>query len=107
MLHRDDIPAEVMEQLLAELQSDNPEIKKVVCIGDMPETPELREMHDKVAKHILQCFGEGLCFECGAKMPIKWPPTKDDFDWPEGWSRCWPLNEDDGMPPMLICPDCD
>lgn len=103
-LHRDDIPYEDAEGIVAELKAMYPGME-VVFAGDMPEdrrTPELtaamaalEDMHRKLREN-------GQCIDCGRQMP-GWPdPTAEELaKWPTFTKT--PTDELMGYQ----CPECD
>ena len=115
MLHRDDIDADVAEKMIKELQEKHPGCK-VVFAGDMPTNApaylikKAEEMKEKLKQKAAQALIDGVCYDCGTKMPCEWPPDDEDDpndEWtlPDGWSIYGSVGDDDCG--LLICPDCD
>lgn len=103
MIHRDDINFEDAEALIKHMQELFPG-KKIVFAGDAPELPEglaqeIKEFEASIDAELHQ----GLCHDCGAKIPGTWPPDSDDFELPEGW-RIQPLIGSETM--LILCPSC-
>ncbi len=107
LIHRDDVPADLAEEIVKNMKKDFPECK-VVFAGDKPgEVPqEVQDEQAKIIKVAAQRFCKGQCFECGADMPMEWPPRDDEWELPTGWGICTEMYGIDGIP-ILICPECE
>ena len=110
LLHRDDIPMEMAEDLVAKMKELYGDDIKVKFVGDAT-TKELEalpkeflEAQKKFYDHTVKCFVQGLCHSCEAKFPGEWPPT-DEENWLQGWS--YYSIDSEKQPPMLICPKCE
>lgn len=100
-IHRDDIPMDVMEQIESQLHGLFPGFK-VVCAGDIPsdELPaELGELH----KAFVESIVNGLCIDCGEKMP-NYDPDNEDWQPEDGWQVLADMND---QPQCWQCPNCD
>lgn len=118
-IHRDDMPNELLAEIEAHVAKHYPG-KKLVFLADQPEAsvpPDVLEHMAIMDEHWSHCFANGLCVDCGAKIPCVWPPPEDEnTEWslPAGWQLLFdgigpedPNEEDDSMPVALICPKCD
>lgn len=107
LIHRDDIPMDVAEDLVSHLKELYGNDITVQFAGDsnteMPQ--DMIEAHTKMNEHFRKCFVEGLCHICGARFPGAWPPEDGD-DWSlQGWAYYTSDSED--QVPLLVCPDCE
>lgn len=117
MIHRDDIPMDVMADIERAIRERHPEFKdfKIQCIGDAPEgtvPPDVVAAFDAVQEQFDRSFMLGACIDCDARMP-GYPSPGDiesvlDDDWrpAEGWSAFSQMGED-GSFAGWQCPDCD
>jgi len=108
LIHRDDIPADIAEELVRLIQEDFPEGTRVVFAGDKPgEVPqEIKDQQKILIKVAATRFYQGQCFECGTDMPLEWPPKDDEWELPDGWSistETYGINDI----PIFICPECE
>lgn len=108
LVHRDDIPMDVMQAFEAHIAEKFPGFS-VVCAGDIADRlpPELLEKLQQFEEKKLKSLVHGDCLWCGAHMP-NYPDDASDF--PEGWSPAegWGLMKDQNDEPMgWECPDCD
>lgn len=108
LAHRDDFDMDVVEHIEEVFAETHPGMK-VVFAGDQPEgdlPEELREAIAQFNEHREHSLRNGLCFDCGVKMP-NWPATPDGMndDWrPEpGWR--WFTHGDQLT--AWQCPECD
>lgn len=108
LLHRDDLPMDVAEGIVDQIQKLHPGVK-VVFAGDLPtndpDAEKMRHKAEELHKTIIQSFVDGECFSCGAEIPMEWPPEGDDWDLPDGWHIIDSVQEDGPM--FLECPECD
>jgi len=103
LIHRDDVPNEVLEAL----QAAHPGAK-IICVGDIP-TDQLPEEVKKALADLHRAWdvsiASGTCFDCGAQMP-NYPDVEEMADdWKPAPKWCW-LSQDD-TPVAWICPECD
>jgi hypothetical protein len=104
LIHRDDLPFEVAEELVKQLQKDYPG-KKIVFAGDVAGVDqEIEELINSITLRQLEHIVEGYCFDCGAVFPRPWPP-EGDGPLPKGWTLYENIGSDDTR--ILICPKCD
>ena len=106
LIHRDDIPMEVMQGFEAMLQEQYPGFK-VVCAGDLPEgqvSEEVAESLKELEDHYRRSLVEGKCVDCGKQME-NFPPDDDDWEPPRGWG--WFTDFGTGSPQAWQCPECD
>lgn len=106
LIHRDDIPFEIVEELVKALQELHPGMK-IVFAGDMsPEdmTEEVTAVSESIIKRQLEHIAEGYCFDCGKICPRPWPP-EGDGTLPEGWVIYTEIESSKN--PILTCPECD
>jgi hypothetical protein len=103
-VHRDDLPMDVAADIVTELQALHPGCN-IVFAGDAPGgvPPELQTKIDLIMAATEWALMRGLCFDCGANIPLDWPPT-EGVRLPEGWAV---FRQPNGDPAMLQCPDCD
>ena len=109
-IHRDDVPMDIMEAFEKDMAVKYPGMK-VICAGDYPgELPDnvkesiknLQEMHDRSME-------EGLCIDCGEKMPGY--PDDASVIWGSKWNPAdgWKFLEciRTKRPVAWQCPECD
>ena len=102
LIHRDDVDMEVIEKLQEMLPG-----AKIVFAGDIPEgqVPEgMQEAIEALNARFAKSLCEGLCVDCGKKMPGFPPEDWDSWKLPDGWCRFTGL---DGKPHSFQCPECD
>lgn len=71
LVHRDDIPYPLMEQLERDVAKAFPGMK-VICVGDLPPEQIPLEVREQVQRFKQQCRAsreQGLCLHCGRAMP--------------------------------------
>ena len=104
MMHRDDLPFEVVEKMEAHFAEIEPG-KKLVFAGDLPEgsAPELEDAFREMSELAEASFQNGTCLNCLSQMP-DYEIEKEDWEPAEGWQllesvadhqQCW------------ICDGCD
>lgn len=119
-LHRDDLPFDIMEGLAEEIDKLYPGMK-IRCAGDMATLPpDVADMMAKLEDAHKRSLREGLCIDCGAKMP-GYPTSAEELSagWApaDGWNwfsevgsddiQCWQCpacdaNEEDGEKPLTL-----
>lgn len=102
LIHRDDIPLEVLEELQKKHQVAN-----VVCAGDAPGgrlPQEVRAYIEKVKADSVKSLSKCICFDCGAKI-TDYRPGDDGWMPPEGWVVFHNVVDDEPM--FWQCPGCD
>lgn len=113
LLHRDDLPFEVVEELEKQLAEKYPD-RKIVFAGDAPEgslPPEFTGAVEKTMQRFAESVAGGLCIDCGAAMP-NYPEMQTIMDdgFPEDWQPAdgWYHFEDArGAIMGWQCPACD
>ena len=94
LIHRDDLPMDLAEAVVGALKGVGGDNKKVVFAGDLPEDQqaECADMLRRIEEQESRAIAEGLCRDCGKRVPGNWPPTPDaggqEFKLPDGW-RWW------------------
>lgn len=113
--HRDDLPMDVAEDIVAQLKAAGKERygknMTVKFVGDMTEEdikmPNVAKIQEQLFDHLARCFVDGLCHLCKAQFPGKWPPTDDDNDGDSidllGWDY---VDQGEETPPIFTCPSC-
>lgn len=105
-IHRDDLDMDVVAEIEAQFKETMPGYK-VVFAGDHPET-ELPEGLKKLQEAMEHALANGLCFDCGIKMP-NWPdgPESMPDDWrpADGWR--WFTDAATKEVVQWQCPECD
>ncbi len=110
LIHRDDVPADLAEEIVKNMKDDFPGCR-IVFAGDYQGLPpqaveEARKEQARIVKVAATRFYKGQCFECGADMPMEWPPKDDEWELPTGWGICTETYGIDDIP-ILICPECE
>jgi len=116
MLHRDDVPMDIAEDLVAKLKEVGEEMTghpvKVIFAGDMTDEqrakvpPSMIESMQKLHDQLWKEFGKGLCHVCKTQYPGEWPPPENDAE----WEQChWAYydNDSEESPPLIVCPKCE
>lgn len=107
-LRKEDLPDDVRKEIEDKLMKENPgfEIKYAGDVDESEWSPGLIARSDQLFASFRDSITEGVCAECGAKIPGIYPPAENDEDWPpEGWVAA--VNIADGSPMFLVCPECD
>lgn len=102
LIHRDDIPMDLMEEIERMFPG-----KMVVCAGDQPGGAVPLEVKEAIAattKKFEESLREGLCVDCGAKMPGYPPHDWDTWTLPDDWQLFTNMR---GGPQAFQCPRCD
>jgi hypothetical protein len=76
----------------------------VVFAGDQSVTEKTAEIQESLDKQIIHCLKNGLCFDCGKRIPGEWPPSDK---MPEGWSLYMEGDGESRKPQMIVCPECE
>jgi hypothetical protein len=115
LIHRDDIPLDVLAAFEAQMAEKHPGYK-IVCAGDVSPDKIPAEVQDAIAQFKLRStrsMAEGRCFDCGAHIPT-WPEPGEDipegWELPEGWVTMRKVGlsaEELGEFMGFICPACD
>jgi hypothetical protein len=111
MLHRDDVPMEVAEQIGRVLTEKFPG-ETLVFPGDIPEGPEREFAERAVARTddmIRERFRRGQCFICGAQYGGSYPPISDAAlnAWDQsGWCVLGDGARPRAPPDRVACPAC-
>lgn len=105
LIHRDDLPFEIVEELEEKFADLFPGMK-VRFAGDLPDGEVPQNVLDALAainqKHDTSLVS-GSCLDCGRTMP-GFDLDEDEFDLPPGWRI---FNGDNGEPCAFQCPECD
>ena len=103
-LHRDDVPYDVAEEIVAELKRRYPGMN-IVFAGDHP-TEESDQAFAAYEEHRLGLLARGACMDCGKQMP-GWEEIvqSDNPQVPKGWR--WFTNTANGDLMGFQCPECD
>lgn len=102
---REDFPEEVADELEAYLKEMFPGME-VKFLGDNPDVelpPRIVAGMDQLEAKMEETLMNGLCYDCGKKIPGEWPPTESG-PLPEGWGY---FSTPSGEPMFLVCPECD
>jgi hypothetical protein len=102
--HRDDVPMDVAEALVAKMKAEHPGCK-VVFAGDLPADqvpPEIREATARMGRAQAKSVLHGACLMCGARM-ADYRIEDDDWNPPTGWGLIYGLNDE---PLAWECPAC-
>ncbi len=114
LIHRDDIPLDVLAAFEAEMAEKYPGFK-IQCAGDVPVDklpPQVLAMQEMLDQRSKCSLADGRCFDCGAHIPT-WPEEgtfPEGWQLPEGWvtMRKAGINADEPGELMgFICPPCD
>ena len=107
-----DLPPEVAQGITEKLQGMFPGFE-VHFLGDLKPGDVPQELVEKAVEKAAamaakqeQALRNGLCIDCGKKIP-NWPPTSPDWDLPDGWA--W-FSEGEGVHKHVVawqCPECD
>jgi hypothetical protein len=98
----DDVPMELID----EIQKMYPDMEIQFAGQPGVEIPE--EIQEKIKLMEAQfkfSVANGTCLDCGIKIPGEWPPSSDDYKYPDGWSMFHDITDDSPM--GLQCPGCD
>lgn len=85
LAHRDDLPMDVVAQLEAKMAELYPGYK-VVFAGDAPahKQPDMADFLKAIEERAERSLAEGICIDCGAKMP-NYHPDQPDWIHAQGW----------------------
>ncbi len=110
-LHRDDVPFETAEEIVAEMQKKFPGMK-IVFAGDHEAEcpPEIMESLKQIEAMHERSMALGRCIDCDAQMPNYMKPEMTDAQldaWKPspGWSTFSNLGNDGIV--AWQCPECD
>ena len=103
LIHRDDVPMDVAESIVADLQAMYPGYT-VQFAGDSGN-PKAAEAAKQLGDELAKLLVEGRCMDCGRQME-GWPGAEMADDWRpnEGWCHFSDYNDE------LMgwqCPECD
>lgn len=109
LVHRDDLPIDVAEQVVSAIQNEFPD-HKVVFAGDLPATAENAAEVERVMGYIADCGERGVCYGCETPIP-NIPQTDDPAAWeawriPEDWV-CLSFGLGEDSPIGFLCPACE
>lgn len=105
LVRREDLPPELAEQVVAELQAMHPGYT-VSFAGDRPFEELPPAIRDEIQR-LERALYAGQCLDCGAQMPdFPQPPAELPDDWqpPVGWT--W-FKDHEGAITAWQCPACD
>lgn len=110
LLHRDDIPMDVAEEIVAMLKKAHPGYE-VVFAGDTPESYQqaMAPASQRFTDAVCRAFADGCCFYCGKAMQGI-PDEADELAWvdwkpPQDWGFI-SIGPSDDSPIIIECPDC-
>ncbi len=107
---REDLPEEGVNKIIEELQKLHPGME-VKFAGDEEEESGEEDIELGIFLAALKgkherTLGEGVCLDCGKKVPCNWPPDEGEF--PEDWSMFFGMGEGgEEELQFIVCPECD
>lgn len=109
-LHRDDVPPEVLEEIVAALQAEHPDCK-IQFAGDSDD-PKVQAKQQEILEQLdeisARSAATGCCVDCGAIMPgypAQDAPFPDGWRPAKGWRHFTRIQDDEFT--GWQCPDCD
>lgn len=107
-VHRDDLPFEVAEDLIAQMKEMFPGMKNVRFAGDIPEDELPEEVHETVRR--LEAMSEkslkeGSCIDCGRCMDNYPDCIIGATKMPDGWRLFHDTQTKE--PKAFQCHECD
>lgn len=108
MLHRDDLPDTLAQELVNVLREKHPD-KKIVFAGDVPTNDPMADKHAKwlseYLKRLEELTADGRCSDCTKQIP-GWNGKIEEImkHLPKGWKVYKGVNDDSIT---LVCPECE
>lgn len=104
LLHRDDFDMDDIKKLEDGIGN------KVHFAGDLsPDAfggaigAAIRIIEERMSHSI----SEGVCLDCGKRIPVDWPPKDDTFKLPKGWATFHKAKGDTRVPQAIQCDQCN
>jgi len=103
-LKKGDLPPDAEKELIQEIEAKHPDAE-VIFVGDADRSslpPEVQKILSGIEERMRLSLLNGVCYDCGERMPGPWPPESDRA--PDGWGY---LVDTDGCPMCIECEKCE